>query len=147
MTDERTNERKVENRAVFCWTRNRNTMSGATVQCTRSITSSCHLCVCILLLLLLLFITKTEQHQALPCPWKNLAPQSSLVGFFWTPCVIYYIIYYLQGVLVPLVAVPGLLGNMLSIAILRSNNIDMKVIDQPWHHHQHLSASTSAVSA
>ena len=67
--------------------------------------------------------------------------------FFWTPCVIYYIIYYLQGVLVPLVAVPGLLGNILSIAILRSNNIDMKVIDQPWHHHQHLSASTYAVSA
>ena len=37
----------------------------------------------------------------------------------------------------PLVAVPGLLGNILSIAILRSNNIDMKVIDQPWYHHQH----------
>ena len=33
-----------------------------------------------------------------------------------------------QGVLLPLVAVPGLLGNLLSIAILRSPNIGMKVI-------------------
>jgi len=32
-----------------------------------------------------------------------------------------------EGVLVPLVALPGLLGNLLSMAILRSPNIDMKV--------------------